>query len=160
MFTYLSDLQSEQPVSGNRSSFASAYFEKNGRPQFENEPGPMLPQLDSPRQQLTGSSMFQQPQQQQQQQMRQPPPPQSQQSQQMSIQQENMALRKQLASLMQYMQQLRDSMENSNSKSSGSNGDGSKSKNCDFLIILLMVLFVVVIITLLVFCKKVVAVKA
>ena len=120
-FSFLSDLQTDQPKQRpfvqTSSTPESSYWEKTGRPQFENGPGANYPQLtEGIPSQLSGSKMFT------------PldnnnnaPPPQYQPQQHIQqLQQHNLQLRQQLNNVSQYLQHQKQ-------QTASSGGTGKKT---------------------------------
>ncbi len=157
-YSFLSDLQQPaRPFAGGSgpSPETSAYWEKSGRPQMENAPGPQFPALENAPQQLTGSRMFTpleqgggQPPQHAQPQQSAPMTPMQ------HLQRDNAYLRSQLNALVTHLQQQKQQQANSAAQSPSGSGSGNK-RTTELLITVMVVLFAGVLVTMFATLRKV-----
>jgi len=160
-FSFLSDIQRDlqqnqqtrpATTSAGNGNESSSYWEKSGRPQYENGPGPHFPQLENAASQLTGSRMFTPLDGQQQQQQQHPPSPPPQQSAphpMQQLQKENSLLRQQLSAVMQHLQQ-----QQKQHQTVSGDKDCKGKRTTELLVTILLVLFIAVLVTLFAFCRK------
>lgn len=164
-YSFLSDLQQPaRPFAGGNgaSPETSAYWEKSGRPQMENAPGPQFPALENGPQQLTGSRMFTPLEHGAPQQGGggggPPPHPQQQQSAPMTpmqqLQRDNAYLRSQLNALVNHLQQQKQQQAHAAAQSPSGSGTGNK-RTTELLITVMVVLFAGVLITMFATLRKV-----